>query len=90
MSNGHKQQDGHRRLEELARATGGSARFPRTGDEIDSLARELAHQIREQYTSAYSPLNQALDGSYRRIRLEARGGDPWTVAVRAGYWAVPR
>jgi len=52
-------------------------------------ALELAHQIRTQYTIAYAPSNQSLDGSYRKIRVEAKGPTPLTVRTRAGYRASP-
>jgi len=51
-------------------------------------AVDLAQQIRRQYTIAYAPLNQALDGTYRRIHVEARGIEPLTVRTRAGYIAM--
>ncbi len=39
------------------------------------MALVLAHQIRSQYTIGYSPVKQALDGSYRRVRVVAKGPD---------------
>jgi hypothetical protein len=49
----------------------------------------LAHQIRNQYTIGYAPINQALDGSYRAIHVSVSGGDHYTVHTRSGYRAVP-
>jgi hypothetical protein len=49
----------------------------------------IAQQIRNQYTIAYGPLNQALDGSYRAIRLSAVGPERLLVRTRAGYRATP-
>jgi hypothetical protein len=51
-------------------------------------ALKLARQIRNQYTIAYSPLNQALDGSYRTIRLTVTGSDRLVVHTRPGYRAT--
>jgi len=30
----------------------------------------IAHDIRAQYTLAYTPTNQALDGTYRNVRVK--------------------
>ena len=58
-------------------------------EQIESVAVDLAHQIRHQYTIAYAPINQALDGSYRSIRLTVAGPDHYKVRTRPGYRAVP-
>jgi Ca-activated chloride channel family protein len=78
-----------RDLQQLVDSTGGVASFPKSLDEIDAVALELARQIRTQYTIGYSPLNHALDGSYRSIRVKVKGGEPLTVRSRTGYRAVP-
>ena len=75
-------------LEDLAMRTGGTTYYPTTVDDIDSVALDLARQIRNQYTIAYAPLNQALDGSYRTIRLVVAGPEHATVRTRAGYRAT--
>jgi len=80
--------DGRHELETLTERTGGMAYYPASLDEIDAIARDLAQQIRRQYTIAYAPTNQSRDGTYRRIRLEARGREPLTVRTRAGYAAT--
>jgi len=76
-------------LNRLAETTGGVVYYPADLDEIDNVALDLAHQIRNQYTIAYAPVNQALDGSYRRIKVTASGTQPLTVHTRAGYRATP-
>ncbi len=81
--------DGRHELDRLTQHTGGAALYPASVDEITDAVRELARQIRNQYTIAYAPSNQALDGSYRRIRVEARGREPLQVHTRAGYVAAP-
>jgi Ca-activated chloride channel homolog len=79
---------GHHELDQLTERTGGLAYYPDTIDQIEAVAVEIARQIRNQYTIAYTPLNQALDGSYRTIRVEARGPDRLVVRTRAGYRAT--
>ena len=76
-------------LDELAEETGGLAYCPRTLEEAAAIALDLARQIRSQYTIGYSPQNQALDGSYRRIRVVAKGPVRLSVRARGGYRAVP-
>jgi VWFA-related protein len=80
---------GRHELDQLADRTGGLAYYPAGVDQIDSVALEIAHQIRNQYTIAYAPLNQVLDGSYRTIRLAVTGRERLTVRTRAGYRATP-
>jgi VWFA-related protein len=81
--------EGRRELNDLTERTGGVACFPESVDQIESVAVELAQRIRSQYTLAYTPTVQALDGSYRTIRVTASGPERYTVKTRAGYRAVP-
>jgi Ca-activated chloride channel family protein len=78
---------GRKELDDLTARTGGASYYPADVDEIHSVVLELAHQIRQQYTIGYTPTNQALDGSYRTIRVEARGAERLVVRTRAGYRA---
>ena len=79
--------EGRRELDALTVRTGGVAFYPANLAEIDGIVADLAQQIRRQYTIAYAPTNQALDGTYRHIRVDARGTEPLTVRTRAGYLA---
>jgi VWFA-related protein len=81
--------DGRRELDALTGRTGGVAFYPASLADIDGIVDDLAQQIRRQYTIAYAPTNQALDGTYRRIRVDARGTEPLTVQTRPGYLATP-
>ena len=78
---------GRHELEELTGRTGCAAYFPTTVEQIESVAVDLAREIRNQYTIGYTPLNQALDGSYRTIRVTVSGPDSYTVRTRRGYRA---
>lgn len=53
---------------------------------MESLAEQVAHDIRNQYVIGYSPTNQNLDGSFRAIKVTASGGR-YTVRTRTGYYA---
>ncbi len=78
-----------RALNELTTATGGLAFYPKEVAEVQSLAVEVAHDIRNQYTIAYTPTIQALDGSYRQIRVVVDAPGKPTVRTRTGYYATP-
>jgi VWFA-related protein len=80
---------GRHELEALTDQTGGVAYFPASVEEVASVAVDLARQIRNQYTVAYAPLNQTLDGSYRTIKVTVSGPEHYTVRTRAGYRASP-
>lgn len=79
-----------RELRELAEGTGGIALHASTMADVDSVALRLASQIRHQYTLAYTPLDQALDGSYTKIRVVAGGPGEFSVRTREGYFATGR
>jgi Ca-activated chloride channel homolog len=78
-----------RALKLLTDETGGLAFYPKDVTEVQSLAQEIARDIRNQYTIAYAPQLQALDGSYRQIKVTVDVPGKPTVRTRAGYFATP-
>jgi VWFA-related protein len=76
-------------LEALAEATGGETFFPRDVSEVERIASQVAHDIRNQYTIAYTPSNQAMDGSFRQIKVTVKASGNPTVRARSGYYATP-
>ena len=76
-------------LRQLSKATGGEAFFPPTVADVIPLCERIAHDIREQYTLAYSPMNRTADGAYRAIQVKATapGHGRLTVRTRTGYYA---
>ncbi len=76
---------GHHELEQLSGRTGGTTLYPESLSDVDAAALDIARQIRTQYTIAYTPSASTLDGSYRTIRVEARGPERLVVRTRAGY-----
>ncbi|MBA4182255.1 MAG: VWA domain-containing protein [Anaerolinea sp.] len=74
-------------LDMITKASGGAAYYPDSVSEVESIADQVAHDIRNQYVIAYSPANQALDGTYRQIKVTA--GSRFTVRTRTGYYATP-
>jgi len=75
-----------KQLNELTLETGGRVWFPGDAAEIAGIAPEIAHEIRNQYVLAYTPSNQAMDGSFRKIRVDVNVPDV-AVRTRSGYYA---
>jgi Ca-activated chloride channel homolog len=76
-------------LQFIAEKTGGIAFFPKSLDEVDSITRNVAHDIRNQYTLGYKPTNPKSSGGYRTIRVDAKskGYGKLTVRTKSGYYA---
>lgn len=78
-----------RALKELTGATGGLSFYPKEVSEVQELAVEVARDIRNQYTIAYTPTIQELDGSYRQIKVTVDAPGKPVVRTRSGYYASP-
>jgi VWFA-related protein len=76
-------------LNELSEATGGEAFYPKDVSEVDPIARQVARDLRSQYTIEYTPSNPAMDGSFRRIRVAVKAPGGPTARTRTGYYATP-
>ena len=79
-----------RALNSLAETSAGAAYYPKDLAEVEKITPQIAHEIRNQYTIVYSPLNENLDGSFRRIKVELTGQYKGAI-IRAknGYYATP-
>lgn len=82
--------DGRKALEQLAEATGGTAFFPDSIQEIEQICKRIARDLRNQYTIGYQPSNHKLDGSWRNIIV--RVATPKTIPkvkirTKHGYYA---
>jgi VWFA-related protein len=76
-------------LNELSEATGGKAFYPKEVAEVDSIARQVARDLRSQYTLEYTPTNPAMDGTFRKIRVAVKAPGSATARTRTGYYATP-
>jgi len=77
-------------LEKFADVTGGQAYFPKSLDEVEELAKNIAHEIRNHYTISYTPTNRKLDGTWRAIQVKVNPPKripKVTVFTREGYFA---
>jgi VWFA-related protein len=77
-----------RAIDMLTEATGGEAFFPKTLEEVDRIAHQVAHDLRNQYSIAYSPTNPKLDGTYRQIKVVVNGPNKPVARTRSGYYAT--
>ncbi len=78
-----------RALDIIAQRTGGIAFFPKTLDDVDEISRQVAHDIRNQYTIGYKPTNPRGNGGFRQVRVDAKGKGHAKLVVRtkSGYYA---
>jgi Ca-activated chloride channel homolog len=78
-----------RALNAITRESGGLSFYPKSVADVDQLTLQVAHEIRNQYTIAYSPLVQEMDGSFRQIKVTVNGPGRPLVRTRTGYYATP-
>jgi VWFA-related protein len=82
----------HRALEMLSTETGGMAFFPKSIEQIDQIAAEVARDIRNQYTLGYHSTKPTTEPGFRRVQVVAqeKGHGSLTVRTRTGYYPVVR
>jgi len=83
-----KQRRAKRALESLSIQTGGVAFFPRNLEEVDDISREVARDIRNQYSITYKPTNPLTNKIYRNVKVVAHapGYKDLEVRTRSGYF----
>ena len=81
-----------RALELLSNETGGIAFFPKSLEQVDEIAAEVARDIRSQYTIGYHSSKPPTEAGFRRILVtaEAPGMSKLTVRTRTGYFPATR
>jgi Ca-activated chloride channel family protein len=74
-------------LRRLARETGGEAFFPGQPSAVTEICKQIAREIRNQYTLGYVSTNAKRDGAYRAIRVSAQapGRGKLFARTRSGY-----
>jgi VWFA-related protein len=85
---GDKSRHARHDLQTLSNETGGIAFFPGSLKDIDSVAAEVARDIRNQYAIAYHSTRPSTEG-YHTVKVEAhgQGHGKLTVYTRSGYFA---
>ena len=83
---GDKSRHAKRDLQTLSSETGGIAFFPDALKDVDSVAAEVARDIRNQYAIAYHSPHASI-GGYHTVQVEAHasGLGKLTVYTRSGY-----
>lgn len=61
-------------LDRLASSTGGKAYFPASGSEMNGIAKDIASELRTQYSIGYVPSNEKKDGTFRNIKVAVNDG----------------
>lgn len=74
-------------LQSLAKETGGLVYFPSTPADVARVCRQIAGDIRHQYTITYSPADERRN-AYRKIRVNVTASSQEKLAVRTrtGYY----
>ncbi len=88
-SGGRESRTAKRALQLMAQETGGIAYFPRSLNDVDAVADEVARDIRSQYTVGYHATKPASLGGYRQVKVlaHANGGKKnLVVRTRSGYY----
>ena len=74
-----------REMKELATRTGGREYAVHALGDLAGVYKQVADDLRSQYSIGYYSSNNASDGRWRTIRVEVKNGA--TVRARSGYWA---
>jgi Ca-activated chloride channel homolog len=87
LTGGGLQGEGRAALQQLAEGTGGVVYFPESLDQVDTITRSVARDIRSQYIIAYKPRNHGKP-DYQSLRVEASapGYGKLAVRTRSGYY----
>jgi VWFA-related protein len=79
---------GDQAMRKLAEDTGGRViEVGNNGKKLEGAFAQIEEELRTQYVASYTPTNDKLDGSYRKIDVECKG-DGLKVQSRKGYYAV--
>ena len=77
-----------RALQSLSDETGGLAFFPKSLAQVDTIAAEVAQDIRKQYTIGYHSTKPISEPGFRSVKVEAqaKGYGHLDVRTRSGYY----
>ena len=75
-----------RALRTLARETGGLSFFPQR-DQLKSVYRSIATELASQYSIGYVPVDERVDGRFRRVVVQVLTGSALRSRTRLGYVA---
>jgi VWFA-related protein len=81
---------GDREMRKLTEETGG--RVIEVGNKFEKLRAgfdQIANELRSQYNIGYTPINDKLDGTFRKVEIRVKNKD-YKVQSRSGYYAVAK
>jgi VWFA-related protein len=80
--------NGPAEMRRLAEQTGGRMiDVGNNGKKMEAAFKQIEDELRTQYVVSYTPTNNTLDGTYRKLDIECKG-DGLKVQARKGYYAV--
>lgn len=84
--------DQRMRLEQIARTTGGTAHFPYSAEQLDSVYDKIVEELAARYTIGYLSTNERADGHWRDVKIRVKRPDlkDFKIRTRAGYFAPYR
>lgn len=87
----HDEHRAKRALQLLSDETGGLAFFPKSLADVDTIAAEVAQDIRRQYTIGYHSTKPITEPGYRAVKVEvhAKAYHKLMVRTRSGYYPKP-
>jgi Ca-activated chloride channel homolog len=76
-------------LSGIADDSGGRAYFPKDVGEIQTIAAQIAKDLRTQYVVSYYPTNDNRDGAFRNVQVSvsSQGASKLIARTRRGYYA---
>ena len=85
-----KRRNAQKLLQGVAKVSGGASYFPGSAEEVEALANQIAHDIRNQYILEF-PVPAATKPGYHPLRVtaESRTRGKLTVRTRPGYVYQP-
>jgi Ca-activated chloride channel family protein len=88
---GRESRRAKRALKLLSDETGGIPFFPKSLADVDTIAAEVARDIRNQYTIGYHSTKPPSQGGYRVLKVESHGEGHGKLFVRtrSGYYPKP-
>ncbi|HSK70487.1 MAG TPA: VWA domain-containing protein [Pyrinomonadaceae bacterium] len=79
-----------RRMQELARQTGGAVYSPIDERELDQAFTQISAELSQQYILNFYPENEERNGAFRTISLAVKNSPNLTVRTRKGYYVPKR
>ena len=77
-------------LQAVAKVSGGASYFPSTVEEVEALATQVAHDIRNQYVLEFPvPSGTKVGPHSLRVNAESKSRGKLTVRTRPGYYYQP-